>query len=150
MNYVDAPSRQPSLSIMIVDEVNESIVFKIKKSQRDDQNLSKITELPKTRAILRERNELLFRENVGDSGLVLPKSVQTQIIRQIVEKGHFSIDENRQLITKADYLFPKMREVIEKIIQNSVTLILGGKKADGRKDFCMLSRGVGAFGHLSF
>lgn len=77
------------------------------------------------------RNNLLYRETEGDVQLVLPKSMQCQI-RQIHEKGHFSIAKVEAII-KHYYWFPNMRPIIEKVIRNYINCIFAERKNGKQK-----------------
>ncbi|KMQ83464.1 blastopia polyprotein [Lasius niger] len=60
--------------------------------------------------------------------------MQSQVIRQAHENGHFAADKT-ELLLKRNYWFKGMRPKIEKIIQNCITCILAEKKHGKREGF---------------
>lgn len=74
------------------------------------------------------RGGLLFREDNGDTKLVVPKCLQSQIARRAHENGHFATEKTEALI-KRNYWFPNMRSTVERIVRNCVSCILATKKA---------------------
>ncbi|CAL1671734.1 unnamed protein product [Lasius platythorax] len=97
MIHVDALSRYPLPCNMLIDELEESIIVRIRKAQREDANQRNIYAL----AVKGQcddyvvRGDLLFRENKGDIQLVVPKCLQSQITRYVHRNGHFAVEKNR-------------------------------------------------------
>lgn len=129
MSHVDALSRNSLPTSLVIDEDEESITTRIKVAQNKDENVMRIID-----AVSRNQNDkfllrrdLLFK-NVDDRQLlVVPKSMQTQVIRRAHDKGHFSIAKTEALI-KRDFWFGRMQQKIEKIVQNCISCILSNKK----------------------
>jgi len=80
------------------------------------------------------KGELLFRENNGELLVVVPKSMQSQIIRQAHEIGHFSVSKT-EAILRNDYWIPNVKVKIEKILRNCVACILAEKKHGKQEGF---------------
>jgi len=129
MLHVDALSRNPLPTNMVIDESTESLHARIGKAQREDNNIEKLFAMADQRQCegYIVRGGLLFKESEGDIRLVIPKSMRKQIIRQVHDRGHFSIGETETLL-KRDYWFPNMRSKIEKVVHNCVACILAEKK----------------------
>ncbi|KAG5319684.1 TF26 protein, partial [Pseudoatta argentina] len=58
----------------------------------------------------------------GDLLLVIPKSMQVDIIKQTHERGHFGVRKTEQLL-KREFWFSEMRKKIDKVIKNSEEVI---------------------------
>lgn len=134
MAHVDALSRNPLPCVLTIDENEEGLIVKLKKAQREDSEIKKIIDLaernPSNNYIVRDG--LLFKTIDDDVLLVVPKFMQTQVIRRAREQGHFSINKI-ELLVKRDYWFADMRAKVEKIIRNYVTCILS-KRKQGKQD----------------
>jgi len=88
MKHVDALSRHPLPAAMMIEECQESILAKLRRNQMEDERLRNIIEqVEKGRANgFTMMNGLLCKEIDGDTPIVVPKLMQTTIIRQIHER----------------------------------------------------------------
>jgi len=129
MKHVDALSRHPLPAAVMIEECQESILAKLRRNQMEDERLRNIIEqVEKRRANgFTMMNGLLCKEIDGDTPIVVPKLMQTTIIRQIHERGHFWRANTEQLL-KADYWFENIHSKVRKIIQNCLACILATKK----------------------
>jgi len=129
MAHVDALSRNPLPCVLAICEDEEGLIPKLKKAQREDSELKQIISLAENQSIngYVVQNELLFKEIDHDVKLVVPKSMQTQIIRRAHEQGHFSVNKTETLV-KRDYWFSDMRAKIERAIHNCIDCILAERK----------------------
>ena len=102
MRHVDTLSRYPLPSCFIVDECQDGLVLRLKKAQRADEHLKKITCLAEQSKIdgYVVKGGLLFKEVDGDVRLVVPKSMASQIIRSTHERGHFSVAKTEELLKR--------------------------------------------------
>lgn len=82
------------------------------------------------------RGGILYKEVGDDIRVVVPRGMQTQIIRKIHEQGHFGIYKTETLV-KADYWIPGLRPKVECVIANCITCILAEKKYG--KQECLLN-----------
>lgn len=73
------------------------------------------------------RDGLLYKEVDDDIRLVIPKSMQAQIIRKAHERGHFATSKTEALIKK-DYWIPGLRSKVETIVRNCIACILAERK----------------------
>ena len=110
---------------------NVKIVFyqQIRQNQLQDEEIENIKKQIKEGkadgfVIL---NGLLCKELDDETSIVVPKLMQTSIIRQVHERGHFGTTKTEQLL-KSDYWFKNMHSKIEKVIQNCLACILATKK----------------------
>lgn len=128
MRHVDALSRNPP-HVMSIYESNESILTRLSKAQRDDDNLKPIFETLKygTYDDFVLQNNVLYKKYEDDLLLVVPKAMQREIVKQTHDRGHFSVKKVEQLLKK-EFWFTHMREKIEKVIRNCVSCILVERK----------------------
>lgn len=104
MLHVDALSRNPLPSIFLISESEDSILVRIRKAQQEDVSCQKLFQLAehKQHNDYVVKNGLLYKEINDDLLLVLPKSMQCQIVRRVHESGHFVIGKT-EMIIKRDY-----------------------------------------------
>lgn len=78
------------------------------------------------------KNDLLYFYVNDVPLLVVPKCMQTQIVRQAHEKGHFGVSKT-EAIVRQDYWFRGMRAKVEKIVNSCINCILAERK-QGKKE----------------
>lgn len=129
IRHVDALSRNPLSSCLVVSECSEELLVRLRKAQKEDDDLKRVFE-----AI--ERGEaknhviqggILYRETDNNTLIVVPQAMQMQIIRRAHEQGHFGINKTEALV-KVDYWIPNLRTKVEKLITNCISCILAEKK----------------------
>lgn len=129
MSHVDALSRNPLSSCLLIDESDNEITIRLKKAQDDDEEIGRIVrqvESGKTDEYI-IRSGLLFKEIDNDLCLVVPRAMRSQILRRAHEKGHFSVAKTEAII-KRDYYIQGLRPKVEKIIRNCIDCILAERK----------------------
>lgn len=136
MKHVDALSRCPSPECNLVDGEKDGLTARLKRAQSEDNDIRRIVELGKSARASDYvvRGGLLFRESAGELLIVVPKSMQSQVIRQAHEMGHFSVAKT-EAILRNDYWIPNAKTKIEKIIRNCVACILAEKKHGRQEGF---------------
>ncbi|XP_011698713.1 PREDICTED: uncharacterized protein LOC105456415 [Wasmannia auropunctata] len=127
--HVDALSRNPLSSCFVIDESEEGFIARFRKAKKEDSDIKKICDLASqgqsSDYII--RGGLLFKEDAGDFRLVVPKVMQSQIIREAHEKGHFSINKT-EILVRRDYWICNLRSKVEKVVRNCITCILAERK----------------------
>ena len=75
--HVDALSRNPLASCMLIGETGDSINSRLKKAQREDPDIKKVFESVKTGQVEGYiiRGGILFKESEDGIRLVVPKSM---------------------------------------------------------------------------
>lgn len=129
MRHVDALSRHPLPTSMIIRECEDSILARLRRNQLEDKelrNIRKQVEEQKTDEFVIV-NGLLCKENNGDTPIVVPKLMQTSVIRHVHERDHFGTAKTEQLL-KPDYWMKNMHSKVEGVIQNCLTCIMAMKK----------------------
>ena len=66
--------------------------------------------------------------------LVVPKCMQSQVVRQAHERGHFGVNKTKLLVQK-DFWFKGMRPKVEEIVSTCNYCILAEKKQGRREGF---------------
>lgn len=129
MRQVGALSRYPLPECMAVSESDDSVNARLKKAQAEDENICKLLQTIDERRVdgCCMRGGLLFKAVDDDFKLVVPKSMQTSIVRRAHEVGHFAVAKTEALV-KRDYWFVNMRSKIEKVIGNCISCILAERK----------------------
>ena len=133
MPHVDALSRSP---INIFPVVIDDILPKLKLAQDEDNEIKVIKELLKTSNYDNycERNGILYKFVDGKDLLVVPESMQSEIIKNAHEKGHFGLKHTEKRLEDLYYI-PKLKRKIEQIITNCVHCILINRKAGKQEGF---------------
>lgn len=99
MQHVDALSRNTLPTSMLITECHDSILAKLRRNQADDADLTSIREQVKknpTQEYVIE-DGLLCKKVNGTTLIVVPKLMQSSIIRQIHERGHFGVDKTETI-----------------------------------------------------
>lgn len=108
---------------------DSTMIAKIQKAQQDDPDIVKL--IKETRQEVTKRfvlkHNILYKDHDSETLLVVPKTMQHDIIRQAHEKGHFGWYKTEHLI-KREFWFHKMREKIQKFINNCIKCILAERK----------------------
>ena len=95
MKHVDALSRNPTPVCMVTSECESSVLLRLRKAQREDPDLKPIIESVNSEKMSNSeyivRNGLLCRVLDDDPRIVVPRAMQTQIVRQMHENGHFRL-----------------------------------------------------------
>lgn len=128
MKHVDALSRYP---VMIIQ--THSAIPQIKSQQDQDTEIKVIIEILKDKQYDNYImcGNLLYKFKDGRNLLVIPKSMETDIIQMIHEKGHIAARRTEELIQQ-EYHIPDLKRKVEHYIASCVHCILvnhkGGKQ----------------------
>lgn len=134
MKHVDALSRNP-VEVLMIQEGEINLIKKIQDEQKKDSELTKIMDAvnnKKTRDFNVSRQGVLYREKDGEELLVVPKTLQFDVIKRAHEQGHFGWSKVEYQL-KQEYWFPNMRQKIQRVVNNCVKCILVERKY-GRND----------------
>ncbi|GFV17945.1 transposon Tf2-6 polyprotein [Trichonephila clavipes] len=129
MAHVDALSRPPHCML-----IQNSVHLQFLKAQQADDQITTIKMLlettPHDNYIV--KNKLLYKTVNGTDLLVVPDEMQANIIKTAHERGHFAVLRTQDLVSK-DFYIPRLKDKVEKCIQNCVTCILTNRKR-GKQD----------------
>ncbi|KMQ92653.1 blastopia polyprotein [Lasius niger] len=131
MKHVDALSRFPVLYAVATE-----LTVRIRKAQQEDDGTRAIIE------ILKEKpyedytliDGVLFKFSDGRDLLVVPKKLQTEIIKDVHEKGHFSTRRTEEAI-KQEYYIPNLSTKVAHVIDNCIKCIIVNRKAGKKEGF---------------
>lgn len=138
MAHVNALSRNPLPTCLIVSECERGLLVRLKRAQSADNDLKEILnaiEQGQTEDYLIQGG-VLYKEDDGDIRLIVLRAIQSQMIKSVHEQGHFGIAKIEALIRK-DYWIPKLRFKIKGVLRNCVSCILAERK-HGKAE-CFLS-----------
>lgn len=136
MNHVDALSRYSILECNVIRERGDGLTTRLRKAQESDSDIKKVFNRAKSEQFdgYVAIGGLLYKEVNGDLCVVVPKSLQPQVIRQAHERGHFSVAKTEELL-RNDFWFPNIKARFEKVIKNCVAYILAEKKQGKQERF---------------
>lgn len=134
--HVDALSRNPIPECNIVETRESGITARLAKAQASDSDIKKVLDQVELGRVdgYAVRGGLLFKEVSGNLCIVVPRSMQKQIIRQAHEKGHFSVAKTKVLLNN-DFWIPNVEAKIEKVIRNCIACILAERKQGKQQGF---------------
>lgn len=125
MKHVDSLSRN---AVMMVSE-EENIAAKIKSLQKEDDDLKHIFTILEKQPYedFMVRNGILFKYHEGYEILVVPKSMEEEVIKIAHENGHFGMKKMEQQIRQRYYI-KALKEKMQKCIKTCVACILADNK----------------------
>ena len=131
MRHVDALSRHTVLSIE-VDDITARIV---KLQEEDDElNLIKRTILDNNDGEYSLRGGVLYKFVDGVDLLMVPASMEDDVIKNAHEKGHSSVKKTQDIIEQ-EYYIPQLKTKVEKYISNCVRCIIANRKEGKQEGF---------------
>lgn len=131
MQHVDALSR-----VLTLATVDTGVLHRIKKAQEKDETCQLILKILQQEQYedYINRNGVLYRFIEGAYLLVVPKSIQREIVRSVHEIGHIN-SQKVETHLKQHYYFANMRKRINEILSNCVSCILAVKKGGKQEGF---------------
>lgn len=133
MVHCDALSRNPITMI-----IQDTFLTKMRDIQKSDKDLKRIILLLDHRPYHNyiEENDLLYAVEENEKRLVIPRSLQHELIVKDHGIGHFGYKKTEELLKRED-TFTNMKTKIEEVIRNCVHCILADKKRVKREGFLM-------------
>lgn len=133
MKHVDALSRYPVLTI-----TEHNICIGIEQAQANDEKLKAIKEIirdnKKTYNDYFLKAGILYKLVNDVELLVVPKSMQRQIIGKAHDKGHFAAKKTKELICRTYYI-PRLEEKIQEYIECCIPCITSNRKRGKQEGF---------------
>jgi len=126
MKHVDALSRN---TVLMITRSQEEVTAKIAAAQNEDDYVATIKKLidegvDSSHMI---RQGVLYKQVDGRDLVVVPQSMQIDIVKKIHQKGHFGAAKTEDLL-KQEFFIPQARKHIEHVIANCVECILVNRK----------------------
>lgn len=135
MTHVDTLSRYPAvMAINKLTSEESGMIQRLKIAQEQDEYVKAIRKIVTTEEYqnFMLKNDILYKYNDGLELIVVPKPMQTEIIRKAHEIGHFAVPKTEETI-KREFYIPKLTEKVQACIKSCVTCILGNRK-EGKKE----------------
>lgn len=79
-------------------------------------------------------NGILYKRVEGDLLLVVPKSMQSEVILQVHERSHFGW-RNTEYQIRAEYWFPELRAKVQRAVGNCIRCLLAERKQGRAEGF---------------
>ncbi|GFV28446.1 transposon Tf2-6 polyprotein [Trichonephila clavipes] len=130
MKHVDALSRYP---VMVM---RDTLTLSLKNAQSEDEGsvtLKAFLGSGNSQDFF-ERNEILYKFVNGRELIVAPSGMQTEIIKTIHEKGHFSVAKTQEVV-KQEFFIPNLNKLAQQVITNCVPCIQANRKSGKREEF---------------
>uniref|UniRef100_A0AAG5DTA5 RNA-directed DNA polymerase n=1 Tax=Anopheles atroparvus TaxID=41427 RepID=A0AAG5DTA5_ANOAO len=130
LRHVDCLSRYPEQNVLVISEVTA----KIHNQQLKDESLKAIIEILKERPYecYKMKGNLLYKTVEGSDLLVIPKSMERQIIVDAHNVGHFGHAKTMHNV-KQLYFIPHLEHKIKQIIESCVKCIMHNRKLGKRE-----------------
>lgn len=133
MPHVDALSRNP---VLLITRSQTELSTKIANAQNEDEHIKLIKsfvekEEDKEHVV---KNGILYKYQNGQELLVIPQAMQTEIVREVHNKGHFATDKTEDVL-KQSYYIPNVKKTIENVISNCIECILYNRKRGKAEGF---------------
>lgn len=132
MSHVDALSRYPEVMTMTEED---GLLEKIRVAQGRDEHIATIKKLldaGKEHEDYFTKHAVVYKYANGRELLVIPKAMQTEIIKRAHEEGHFAVRKTEEVVER-EYFIPRLKEKIQTVIANCIPCILGNRK-EGKKE----------------
>jgi hypothetical protein len=124
MQHVDALSR-----MYLITNAPNSMIESLRTAQQNDEHIQSIVhilhETPYKDYIM--HNGLLCKQIDNNNLFVVPNNMQTNIIKQTHERGHFGTQKVKEMINK-EFFIPELKTKTESVIRNCVPCILSNRK----------------------
>lgn len=124
MAHCDALSRNPVALI-----VQNAFLLRLHDLQKNDRELNTVISLlkhgPYKNYIL--EHDLLYAMENEEKLLVIPKSMQRELIAKAHENGHFAARKTEELLRR-EYTFPNLKTKVEDFVRSCVHCILAERK----------------------
>ncbi|GBM25400.1 Transposon Ty3-I Gag-Pol polyprotein [Araneus ventricosus] len=129
MQHVDALSRYPVAII-----TSDTLTARLKRAQQEDEYTQSLRSMigSNNDSDFFDKNEILYKYVDGRELIVVPRDMQTEIIKLAHEKGHFSAAKTEGVV-KQEFFIPNLSKQVQNVIVNCVPCILTNKKS-GKKD----------------
>lgn len=123
--HADALSRHPQ----VLFAIDDGVIARLRRAQQADEGLKAIQDHLQHEPYrdFTMQDGILFKFSDGRETLVVPRSMQHEVVRSAHEEGHYAAQRTEEKL-KQDYYIPDMKKVIEKVIRNCVKCMLVNRK----------------------
>ncbi|KAJ8729020.1 hypothetical protein PYW07_006716 [Mythimna separata] len=129
MRHVDALSRHPFVSVLVA-----SLHDQVKDAQIQDEGLKAIIAIVKEKPYLDYwlENNILYKSD--QKQLVIPRSMEKEVIRRVHANGHFGKRKMKELLVK-DFYIKDIDKKIDDFIACCIPCLLATKKQGKQEGF---------------
>ncbi|KAG5889615.1 hypothetical protein JTB14_002005 [Gonioctena quinquepunctata] len=133
MSHVDALSRHPNVMTMTLTK-EDGVVERLRRAQELDEHILAIKKILSTEDYedFFVKSDILYKFVNGRELIVVPKMIQTDIIKKAHEIGHFALPKTEKVLNR-EFFIPKLKEKIQKCLGNCIHCILDNRK-EGKKE----------------
>lgn len=135
MRHADALSRNP-IECLTLRGTEDALMAQVQHAQAEDPDVQQIM-----KAIEEHGNQdfalldgILYKRAEGDLLLVVPKSMQSEVILQVHERSHFGW-RNTEYQIRAEYWFPELRAKVQRAVGNCIRCLLAERKQGRAEGF---------------
>ncbi|KAG5878072.1 hypothetical protein JTB14_031507 [Gonioctena quinquepunctata] len=124
MSHVDALSRHPNVMTMTLTK-EDGVVERLRRAQELDEYILAIKKILSTEDYedFFVKSDILHEFVNGRELIVVPKMMQTDIIKTAHEIGHFALPKTKEVVNR-EFFIPKLKEKIQKCLGNCIHCIL--------------------------
>ncbi|KAG5892273.1 hypothetical protein JTB14_034224 [Gonioctena quinquepunctata] len=121
MSHVDALSRHPNVMTMTLTE-EDGVVERLRRAQELDEHILTIKKILSTEDYedFFVKSDILYKFVNGRELIVVPKMMQTDIMKKAHEIGHFALPKTEEVVNRK-FSIPKLKE---KCLGNCIHCIL--------------------------
>ncbi|KAG5895995.1 hypothetical protein JTB14_005101 [Gonioctena quinquepunctata] len=125
MSHLDALSRHRNVMTMTLTE-EDGVVERLRRAQELDEHILAIKKILSTEDYddFFVKSDILYKFVNGRELIVVPKTMQTDIIKEAHEIGHFALPKTEEVVNR-ELFIPKLKEKIQKCLGNCIHCILG-------------------------
>lgn len=129
MRHVDALSR-------IVMVINKEVSNGLRECQAKDEHLTVIMKILEKQSYedYSVQGGVLMKTVNGKTVVVVPEQMQMDIMRKVHDNGHFGVVKMTEVIEQ-DYFIPRLREKLERLMENCINCILAERKKGKREGY---------------
>lgn len=133
MKHVDSLSRHPIAEVMIV---TSELSARLCKAQQQDEHIQAITKILSKGPYenYKLKGGLVFKTVNGNDLLVVPKVMESEIIRNAHDVGHFANQKTLHAIQQ-HYFIPHLEHKVGQFISNCIKCIIYNKKLGKKEGF---------------
>ncbi|KAG5886164.1 hypothetical protein JTB14_024844 [Gonioctena quinquepunctata] len=114
MSHVHALSRHPNVMTMTLTE-EDGVVERLRRAQELDEHILAIKKILSTEDYedFFVKSDILYKFVNGRELIVVPKTMQTDIIMKADEIGHFALPKTEEVVNR-EFFIPKLKKKIQK------------------------------------
>ncbi|KAG5893651.1 hypothetical protein JTB14_028806 [Gonioctena quinquepunctata] len=133
MSHVDALSLHPNVMTLTLTK-EDGVVERLRRAQELDEHILAIKKILSTEDYedFFVKSDILYKFVNGRELIVVPKMMQTDIIKKAHEIGHFALPKTGEVVNR-EFLIPKLKEKIQKCLGNCIHCILGNRKEEKKE-----------------